>query len=477
MRLVSKNTHQNHYLLNAIYKIIGIILLGSIIVYGLNTQLARSLYFLFVILFFLLTRDNILGVAVLFIIALNPWGLFYYRPYDWVLPLTSNVGINYKIFFIIVIFIKLSSSISRTQKYIKDYFRRYYKPFLFYFIFLIIWGFVFGHSARSFYMLFLSLIVLLLYLVIPKAFDYYHIIVFNKIIFLFCIIHISVAYIDILLSGGITDLLIFGRNATTATLWGEVLIRQTGGIGIALYSMITGLYYMTNQNYKFKTWFLILIVTISLFYILNSATRGWMIAVFFIFLIYHIYYFKNVLIKKGINTILALIIFFGLLILPNSIRENLNAAFNRFETVEYVIEGDMSAGGTAGRWDIRGPRVLTRYNESPLFGFGFSDISSEYYDDHVGNHSLLLMGGIVGLIIIWLTVLSIILFLYRLEKRNKFYRGFFVFGIAGMGIMIIHSTTRSMISYQMPIDIALIITLLLNQVNAQIDNTRTITNF
>jgi len=437
-------------------------------VYGLNSQLSRTAYFILIIIIFLFSKDTIFSMALLFILTLNPWGLFYSSPYDWVFQITPTVGIPYAISFALVILLKYICFSSWRKQFISDYLSKYYRYFAFYLIFLILWGFVYGHSNKSIYDLVISISVFTLFIVLPRVFDDRKILLFNRIIFGFCLIHTFVSTVDVITSGGVSHILVFERQTRIPILMGE-LVRLFGGVWIALYSLIASLYYLIKRKEKFNWFYLWLIVFASCLMILNTATRGWMMGILFLIIAFFGYYIKKVVIKRIILNTLV-IISLGLVVLPKSVRTNINESIKRFSTVESVVEGDMTAGGTSRRWDVRGPRVLTRFSESPVFGFGFSKITSEYYDGHVGNHTLLLMGGIVGLSIVWLTCILIIAFLYRLEKQQSFYNGVFIFGLGLFSILIIHSTNMVMISYvKMPPHSAFVIAMLFNQVNAQLD--------
>jgi hypothetical protein len=459
------------YLAGAVFKIVLIILLGAGMVYGFNTQISRSVYFLFILIWFFFTKDNVVGIATLFIVAVNPWGLFYYKPYNWIIQLTSTVGIVYSMSFPVIIFLKYYFRRSLRREFLKDNFKPFYMVFAFYYIFLVGWGLVFGHSAVSVYDTMLSIAGLLLFFVLPVIFRQNEVIQLNRIILSFSILHAIVAIIDILTSGAITRILIFGREASTAAVWTKEIIRLTGGMVLALYSLIMSLYYLASRDKNFRGGFLWVAAILSFYYIINSATRGWMIAAFLLIIIYFLIYAGSLLRRKEIFIGLLVVVIIGFVLFSGPIKNNIMSAFRRLSTVEAVAAGDMTAGGTARRWDQRGPRALTRFSESPVFGFGFSRVTSEYYDGHVGNHSLLLIGGIAGFAITWATVFALIIYLYRKERRNRYMKGVFVFGIALMAIMIIHSTSRVMVSFIMPVDIAFMITLFLNQVNSRIEET------
>ena len=69
-------------------------------------------------------------------------------------------------------------------------------------------------------------------------------------------------------------------------------------------------------------------------------------------------------------------------------------------TMEDLAKGDLTAGGSLSRLTERGPRVMKKFYEQPVLGYGFSEEYYKFLDGHVGNQSLLLNGGIIGFIII-----------------------------------------------------------------------------
>lgn len=455
---------ENYQILKINALILLILLVGGFFVYFISNPFANTLFYSALFLAFLRSKRIIFWTAVLFIVLNNPWGLFYYKPNDWILRISSTMGLTYSTLFGFLFIIKVNL-IKRPRLYlIKDYLRPYYKVFAFFIIFLLFWSFAFGFSMAAIYMVVSFLPSFLLFIVIPRLFRYGELKQFNKIVFLFSIIHTIGAILDIVTRGGFITILTFG-NRTAGIAYTEEIIRVVGGITIAFYSMQAALFYLALKIRSFKSWYLWVVVLISWTFILSSATRGWMIATFLELVIFFVYYARRSLIStKGLVTI-VLSIGLGLLFLPSSFKNNLNAAFDRLETVEALAEGDLTAEGTASRWDVRGPRALTRFKESPIFGFGYSRVTASYYDPHVGNHSLLLSGGIVGLTIIWLTAIAMVFYFYQIDQIG--YRtGSFVIGIAIIGIMFIHSTSRAMVSYLMPTDTAFLLALLFNHSNA-----------
>jgi len=399
----------------------------------------------------------------------SPLGLFYYRWNEWILTLTPTVGVSFKDLYGIMFIIKAGFFISKRPNMIPDFIKRYYKVFWIFVIFLLFWGLSFGHNALSIFWLLKYLPSILLFIIVPKFFGHDELIAFNRIIFLFTVIHTMASFIDIITSGVFIQLFTFGKPPVGIATQ-EDLIRIIGGIFLAFYSMIIGLFYLATKQSGIKNWYLWLVVLSSWFFILNSATRGWMLAS--IFLMFSFGVFNIVRNSLNMTTIFSLIllIFLVYIALPGALKQNLNSAFNRFSTIASIAEGDLTVEGTAYRWNVRGPHTLTRFKESPVVGFGYSSVTFDYYDNHVGNHSLLLTGGVIGLIIVWMTVFRIILFLFRLN--GKIYEsGLFVFGLTLVAIMVIHSTSRGMIGYIMSADSAFFLCLIFNHINANILHT------
>jgi len=449
--------------------ILALLALGSIMVYGINQATSISAYFLILSVVFLNNKDKAFGIAILFILSLNPWGLFYYKPHNLVFPITSTVGLEYQVFFIFLIYIKYKFSVGWRGLGVSDSLKPFYRIYIIYLGFLVFYGWTLGTSLASYKYLVETVIVLSIFLIIPRIFDYESLTRFNSIVFTFTLILVGGVIFDLVTGGFFIKAIVFGRQVSTASTRSDELVRLTGGGGLALYSLINSLYYIIRKNNQFKQGFLWLVLMASLFFIFNTATRGWILAALFFLMASAFYYFGRLLANAKNIIIISVLLILGVILSPTVVKRNLSASFSRLSTVETLAEGDMTAGGTVGRWTERGPKVLTRFDESPYFGFGFSRITSEYWDHHVGNHTLLLTGGIVGLSIIWLSILSIIIFVFRRES-NVYSKGIFVFGFALMSFMIIHSTNRIMPDFvQFAPWAAFLFALIFSNINVHLD--------
>jgi len=470
-RVIQDTYYNKKHVRKSIFWIVGIILLGSVMVYGLNSQLSRSFYFFIVLAYLLLSKDKVLTAAIFFVLLLYPIQLFYSSPYNWAIPITSSVGIRYYSVFIIGYAFKYLVSVKFKTELIKDHFKPYYKVFVLYFLLLILIGFLFGYNKTAYYNLFRSVVVLSLFIVFTRIMNEKQMLQFNRIIFAFTIILAIVGIVEILLKGAILETLVFGRTTRRHLISEEGIMRVGVGGRLMFYSIIIATYYLISGKGQFRKDYLWFIIVLSYVTIFNTASRGWIIASSFVIVISVLYYIKNIILKPRVFIIGLAIIFVVTIFLPETIKQNLVYAYERVETLEEVAAGDMTGGGTIGRWTERGPRALTRFDESPIFGFGFSKVSAEYYDHHVGNHSLLITSGILGLSIIWLTVISIVYYIFKLESKSKYFKSFFVFGIAIMALMLIHSSNEITISFfGTPVDAAILWVIIFNNINASIDS-------
>lgn len=468
MNYTAKLFHSDKFSLpyKEVIKIFLLIYIGGYFVYELRGTTYNFVYFTFLFTLYYRSKNDVFWIALFWIILTYPWGMFYYRESGWYFQLTSRVGIDISSIIPFIILIKTYKR--KTILFLKDdLFRRYYKFIVFMLFFLFLWGAQWGFSMRQIAMLMTYLPGILFFIVVPRLFSYAKLLKFNSIIFLFTSIFVVSSIFDIIGNGVVTKFISFGfehmPGTAIVTDGDSTLVRQIGGIYLCFYSMILSLYYIINAKNEFSGLYLWLNLILSILFIINSATRGWMLATFFIIIIFIFRYtLKIQLLPKFIGGIIVGAAVFTLL--STEYIDNLMLAFERFSTVKAVAEGDFTAEDTAHRWDERGPAVLARFNESPIFGFGLSAISAEYYDKHVGNHVLLLISGVFGFVLLYILIIAILRYIYKLAKIVD--KSIFIFCLAILSILIIHATSREMISYLMPTDSAFFLALIFNHINA-----------
>jgi hypothetical protein len=129
-------------------------------------------------------------------------------------------------------------------------------------------------------------------------------------------------------------------------------------------------------------------------------------------------------------------------------------ASDRLSSVEKLAEGDLTAGGTLSRLTERGPRVMSKFYESPIIGFGFSDEGYNYNDVHVGNQNVLREGGILEGFLFLFFIIKFIIIVNSTRKKlhyfNPFKGSLILFIIALLGMLVIHSTSMQIFGFALP---------------------------
>ncbi|MBK7377407.1 MAG: hypothetical protein IPJ03_00070 [Ignavibacteriales bacterium] len=236
-----------------------------------------------------------------------------------------------------------------------------------------------------------------------------------------------------------------GSNISLFTFELEVVARPTDGIFIPFLALFGGIYYMILGKKYFNRNYLISIIGLTLFSIFITATRSWLISSLFIFGSYYIFISRK---KITILKRFAIPIVAALFLIPfvPIIYQQIDLAFQRYETVGLLLQGDLTAGGTLKRLDERAPRVMAKFYESPIFGWGFGDEGNKYTDEHVGNQNLLMQCGIIGFIFWFLLWANFIVKMQRLNKlittSNPYKNIPQIFILMLIGILFIHSSAQ-----------------------------------
>jgi len=243
------------------------------------------------------------------------------------------------------------------------------------------------------------------------------------------------------LLGGITNPSSAGQSIEEA----NQALRPTEGILIPFLSILGSTIFLIYKKKYFSRFYLILILGLSLFSIFLTATRAWMISSIFIAAVFILLYVKSPTIIVT-RLLLPVILLFLITNYSPFLKKQANLALDRYKTVTYLLEGDITAGGTSKRFSERGPRVMKKFYESPVIGWGYGQVGLLYGDGHVGHQTLLMNTGIVGyslFLILWLT------FITRLIRRNQKladhnpYKKIPILLVTFLfGILIIHTTSQ-----------------------------------
>lgn len=227
-------------------------------------------------------------------------------------------------------------------------------------------------------------------------------------------------------------------------------LRSYYNYGISLVTLCGALFFSTLKEQKFFSKIYLNVVVICCFGMaFLSATRGSILGFGLIILFYNM--FINKLQLKNLLLIIGVfIVLFTISLSFEKINKQLVFAFERSMTLEALAKGDETADGTLVRLE-RGPPVMEAWADNPIFGWGFSNVYFEKYDVHVGNQTLLLHSGVVGLLLLYGFIFYVCAKLVSLGRNknslNLYKKAGLVIPVFTLGWFLIHTTTVQQFAY------------------------------
>ena len=415
------------------------LVLITIIVTYRAPKIIASLWYLFTLVWYYRSKDEPFWL-VFYLVTVDGF-IGYFGVYTVTIQALPGLpAIELAQFYIVLCFVKAVQK--KGRPYI--FYKRYITILLFYLVFLIVWGQMMGFSGefKDYFRVIKLTLPFILFYTLPRLLTNYE---SYRRLFAFIFIVLIGAFITQLF------VLLTGLLPTQVTELTAEQVLEAGSyrgfynVGITLMGLFGALFYISERNnISFSRAYLYSLIISAYGMAYLSATRGWIISFSFIIII-------SFVLTSGINAKkisgFAVFAFIAVSIgLSNDrIREQVNYASSRMETLGVVAEGDVTAKGTLSRVDFRGPKVMEIFRGNPVFGWGFSDTARKYADSHVGNQTILLYSGIIGFILVlgFFGYFSFKLFLLYHNRRLRitFKSCLPVFIIFLAGWFIIHSTS------------------------------------
>jgi hypothetical protein len=415
-------------------------LLSIIFIYF--SKSTKVLFYLTTLFLFVRSKKDYFWILYFFIIVQMPGGLFY-PPFNTIINAQTN-GISYTVIFILVVIIKFYIIKKKTHHNIL--FIQHIRVIGYYAIFLVIFSFILGVNFKGIYITFQNFLSIFLFCLIFDIFtDRENFIKFINLLFFSVIILFTWQIFDILSPVNFATLLGVENYSMSLdqNLEDYKLVRLFYSAYASFLALCFSLFYLLKKDFHyFSKKYLIIVAGVSLLGMLLTGTRGYAIQYIFILLC-----FVFLAGRRGIMVIpFTIIIIFILAIIFPKLNQQIEGAVQRYLTVQSLMSGDLTADNTLIRITERAPKVWSKYTESPIVGFGYSDIGRQYDDDHVGNYTLLLQGGIIGAAIYIYVIISIIfsLWINFYKKRQKETLMALSFIIS---LIIAHSTSSGVFSY------------------------------
>ena len=412
------------------------------------TYIIPSLKFLFfsiLLIRFVYSKRDYLWLIFFFVYMQAPGSLFQ-KPFDNYVTITSTVGIAFTYIFILVAFIKYKVFFP-SKNSLQEY--KVAKPIFYYILFLILLSFIIGVDLRSLAFIFYVLCSCLFFYLIPyilnnraTVYKFISLLFFSTILLFIWQIH------DIVFSKKIFQYFLVGSDE---------LLRQFGARGndfelnrvyysasVSTLALFVSLFLLLKKEINhFSRNYLLLIAVVSFLSMFLTATRGYILMYLFCLLAFMFLSRASSISFTFIVVFLIMIITFLFPIFS----DQLSQVYDRLFTLRSIYEGDLTAGGTLTRVTERAPKVMEQYLKSPIFGLGYSKIGTIFNDDHVGNHTLLLQGGVVGFVL-WIfsffaSIKSISTRALKSSDKSKYF-----FTIAFLlSWWIAHSSSSAIFSY------------------------------
>jgi len=244
-------------------------------------------------------------------------------------------------------------------------------------------------------------------------------------------------------------------NPGAAVVQGVFSTTEPGGwirpieMGHAMLITFTGSFWLlVSKRRNFSRYYLMLVNIFSFLVVFMSGTRSWIIAFAAGYLIF--------MFLAGIKSssiylkfvIVILIVVFLINIIPTIHNQVLNA-FSRVKTVEAVVQGDITGGGTISRYNVKAPGVMKAFwSSSVISGAAFSDLFFDYSNGHIGYHNILLNAGIIGLLMFLLIIAKILSYPFRIcDKFRGYDKTPFKVSVIPLVILLIINTGTQTIGY------------------------------
>jgi hypothetical protein len=401
--------------------------IAFLLVYFVPTSFNKIL-FLGVLPLIWRTKKDYFWLAFFFIVDDIPGGLFSGGLADdpYRLPLytiASGISFSLRELYLILLFIKVLVKPEYRQSFQKNYFSKELLILFYYFLFLLFISILIGMTLNEFRNFYKISINLTLFVSVPLILkNRQNFLYFLRAIFPFAIIAILLQIYSLVYGHQLVAIFEPGITSVQGVLTGNNSIehwqRPIEMVHVLLVCFCGTLFLINREEKYFKTGYLIIINILSFLGIFITGTRSWFLALTALYIFFFIMRFSQ-LSAVSLKRIFLIIALIAIISQVSVIKNQILNAWNRLSTIEKVAEGDITAGGTASRFDVRAPRVMEGFKESTIIaGAGFSKLYYEYADGHVGYHNMLLNAGITGMLLFFIIIAKAFILPYNLSKSK-----------------------------------------------------------
>ena len=234
-------------------------------------------------------------------------------------------------------------------------------------------------------------------------------------------------------------------NILVISRYDDIEISRTAfGLPFSLLAVIGGLIYLSKDRSQINSVLSYISVFFGVLNIIFSATRGWIIAIVILLFSYSFFMFPKVL--RNLAIILPALFISILLVWQIPIfRSQVTKTYYRTIHFQNLLELDFNPETTQLGRITGGARIMNKFWESPILGFGFSKDGRDYSNEHYGNQSLLLNYGFLGIILfifLWGSYISRLFSIKEIKSiKRQEYRINVLLTLSFLCIFFIHRQT------------------------------------
>ncbi len=452
--------------------LIALLCTSVISVYFMPAMVSR-LIFLGILATAYRTKYDYVYLVWFFIINDAPGRLFSGGSFDAIriplYPVMAGISISFQELFLILYLFKYLS-LKRKPAFL---FKREFSWFLVFGIFVVGYSYLLGISFENMVRTFRTLLPWCLMFILP-VFIHNRQVLIRSCVMLFPVVVLAfLSQIFMYLTNEyLESFLVSGRKFLIVD---EAVgpKRSYSAVYLTLFSILTAFYFLFNRRHEINKHYLSIVIFFGLFSLFLTATRGWIIALSALII--------GVLILTGFSKEItrwlqmAFVSVIVLVIVSTQfpvVSKQVEATIHRLQTLEALAAGDLTAGRTLARLDVRGPRVMSKFWQSPFIGWGFSNEYYDYADGHVGHENILLNVGIIGYVFVNGLFVAFCMKIWRFSKRreiqNQEGNSPLIYVVGLIAVFVIHSSSTQLWGYALSMDKIIFFAFLFGAVNAVI---------
>ncbi len=425
------------------------IITGTVFTTYYTSEVMASLYYLIILFAYFRSTNEALWLAVFLVVSDGFIGFF--GPYQTTLGMIPGLPpIEIGQLYILLTIVK---AIQKGASY-RLYYRGLLGALFVYLLFLIVQGFTMGLSIQMniIFRIIKETVPLLLFFSIPRLMDTEE--AYAKFFAYLFPIAFSALFAQVFtITTASTPSEFLGGTQADPLAFSVKEGRTYRGFfssGTILMTYLAALYFLARKEKYFPTILLYAVLAADFLSVFLSATRGWVLSLGFIGFLYLVFVMRLDIRRLFILGITGVLLFIGILSFP-IVGKQVDNAIKRMFTLSALASGDMTAGGTLVRLSERSPRVVKKWLESPLTGWGFSDTFMTYSDLHVANQNILMHAGVVGFALMMMFFFwfnwKLFLCSASLPRSHPMKELPLVFIVFFLGWFLLHSSSGQYFSY------------------------------